>query len=83
MSSPSDLGDFTLKQLLHLYQTSETGQPNQVEKASKSDLVSAKDIDLFSRIVANKEDRNKVNTSQKNSNLTEILDNLIEDIDSK
>lgn len=83
MSSPSDLGDFTLKQLLHLYQVSETEQPSRIEKASKSDIVSAKDIDLFSRIIASKDDKNKVNTSQKSNNLTEILDNLIEDIDSK
>ncbi len=89
MSNPTELGDFTLKQLLHLYQISETGQSNNnsdKENVSKGELVSAKDIDLFRQIMAGKNENigsgdQQVKTAQKN-NLTEIFDSLIEDIDS-
>ena len=89
MSNPTELGDFTLKQLLHLYQISETGHSNSSEKnTSKSELVSAQDIDLFRQLMEGKSESigstdQQVKTAQKNNNLTEIFDSLIDDIDSE
>lgn len=88
MSNPTDLSDFTLKQLFHLYQLSEAEQSGaSTSKDLNSELLSDQDLDLFSKIMAKKPDESmpgdkKVAGAEKNNHLSEIFDSLIDDIDS-
>jgi hypothetical protein len=79
MSDPKDIGDFTLKQLLHLYKLSELEQTNRLEKRPPG-----KDSDLFASIMAgtNPTEIQPSNTAKANDSLTDILDELISRIDS-
>ena len=87
MSNPTDLSDFTLKQLFHLYQLSEADQLGLPTKDLKSELISDQDFDLFSKILAKKPNENITDEQQiaekdKGSHhLSEIFDSLIDDID--
>jgi hypothetical protein len=78
MSTPTDLSDFTLKQLMHLYQLSEAEQSGHAAKDLNNELLSDQDVDLFSKIIANGQQGAKAN---KDNHLGEIFDSLIDDID--
>ncbi len=83
MSNSTELGDFTLKQLLHLYKQSEAGSSNaKASEKEQSDggVVSEEDTALFSKIMASQSSVNRKD-GQPKSNLTDIFDKLIDDID--
>lgn len=82
MENPTELGDFTLKQLLHLYQISETGRPSRAtEQGAHNGLVSDKDVALFRKIMSGTSGKNGTD-EHKDNNLAEIFNGLIDDIDS-
>ena len=87
MSNPTDLSDFTLKQLFHLYQLSEEKQSGHSSEGMSSELLSDQDVDLFSKILARNPNENIADAEQtvgagENNHLSEIFDSLIDDIDS-